>query len=436
MTEMTQLEIKNPKSTIRPSGFSFAEVMFAVIVLGIGFIMIAAVFPVAITQSKTTKEETTIASVAVQGAQILTQAGQWDAAPWTWWTSVSPTIPQDQPDRAGGTRPWADQAFPHTGYYRNLVPLPVLPTGTWTEESVLVRGQMIPISLRDMNPYVRKVAEMLRSSRINADDRRFGWVAFYRRDVTLSRNFNARANTACWKETPASYAQVVIIGVQSQGEGQPTFNDTVTEPANANSDVYQGNSGTLIAPNYNFTNLDPRPVRVQIVKRVNDVVGKLTVTALQNGDPFYDNTLPGGNATYKSFVNGIAPGCYLVIADDRIAGPTTGAGDAIDQGRLNGRLYRIGEYLGQNSSGEDEYNLSPDGDFDYDAGEDGSFAANNDNIYSLGIADPDSRSNVTFNTPAIGFIVGKPMINRADVSKGVAGGIMDISAYSTFIQVK
>jgi hypothetical protein len=42
----------------RQTGFNFSEVLFAVMILGIGFIMIAAIFPVALMQSKTTVEET------------------------------------------------------------------------------------------------------------------------------------------------------------------------------------------------------------------------------------------------------------------------------------------------------------------------------------------------------------------------------------------
>ncbi|MDQ3439620.1 MAG: hypothetical protein M3478_04660, partial [Planctomycetota bacterium] len=45
-------------------GYSFTEVMFAVVVLGIGFIMIAAMFPVAISQSQATAQESTAASIA------------------------------------------------------------------------------------------------------------------------------------------------------------------------------------------------------------------------------------------------------------------------------------------------------------------------------------------------------------------------------------
>ena len=61
-----QSQIANRKSKI--SGYSFTEVMFAVVVLGIGFIMIAAMFPVAISQSKLTQEETNAAAIACKWA--------------------------------------------------------------------------------------------------------------------------------------------------------------------------------------------------------------------------------------------------------------------------------------------------------------------------------------------------------------------------------
>lgn len=54
---------------LRPSsfsrrGFSFSELLFAVMILGIGFIMIAAIFPVGLTQSKANFDETHAAAVA------------------------------------------------------------------------------------------------------------------------------------------------------------------------------------------------------------------------------------------------------------------------------------------------------------------------------------------------------------------------------------
>ena len=55
----------------RRGGFSFAEVMFAVIILGIGFIMVAAIFPVAIQQTRLTVDESTAAGIARDAAALL-----------------------------------------------------------------------------------------------------------------------------------------------------------------------------------------------------------------------------------------------------------------------------------------------------------------------------------------------------------------------------
>lgn len=65
----------------RRRGYSFAEVLFAVAVLGIGFIMVAAIFPVAIQQTQAAMEETigTAAtrngSAYLQGTMYFTAAG-------------------------------------------------------------------------------------------------------------------------------------------------------------------------------------------------------------------------------------------------------------------------------------------------------------------------------------------------------------------------
>src|SRR5712671_6524381 len=83
--------VPRPSSLVPRSrrGFTFTEVMFAVILLGIGFIMLAGMFPVAIQQTQTNVEEST-ASTVVQGAaryleQTLTQE------------DVQPTIDPSRP---------------------------------------------------------------------------------------------------------------------------------------------------------------------------------------------------------------------------------------------------------------------------------------------------------------------------------------------------
>jgi hypothetical protein len=55
----------------RGAGFSFTEVLFAVMVLGIGFIMIAAMFPVVIGQTQTTLAETNGALLGRAGLAYL-----------------------------------------------------------------------------------------------------------------------------------------------------------------------------------------------------------------------------------------------------------------------------------------------------------------------------------------------------------------------------
>ena len=64
-----------PLSAIRypllRSGFSLPEVMFAIMIMGIGFIMVAAMFPVAIQQSKDNQDDTTAAEIAKSAVNTL-----------------------------------------------------------------------------------------------------------------------------------------------------------------------------------------------------------------------------------------------------------------------------------------------------------------------------------------------------------------------------
>jgi hypothetical protein len=66
--------MKYQQSTLR-RGFSFTEVMFAVILLGLGFIMVAAIFPVAIRQSQANLEDTAGVAVAKSAGAVVAQQG-------------------------------------------------------------------------------------------------------------------------------------------------------------------------------------------------------------------------------------------------------------------------------------------------------------------------------------------------------------------------
>src|SRR5437868_13783322 len=63
-------EPRTPNPLFR-RGFTFTEVMFAVILLGIGFIMLAGMFPVAIQQTQTNVEESTGAAIARAAAHYM-----------------------------------------------------------------------------------------------------------------------------------------------------------------------------------------------------------------------------------------------------------------------------------------------------------------------------------------------------------------------------
>src|SRR2546421_8551326 len=71
------------RSRVRQRGFSFAEVMFAVIILGVGFIMIAALFPVAIRQSKSTADETSAAAFARVATNDMSALASTARMPWS-----------------------------------------------------------------------------------------------------------------------------------------------------------------------------------------------------------------------------------------------------------------------------------------------------------------------------------------------------------------
>lgn len=72
------MHVPHPTTRLsRPRGFTLTEVMFAVILLGVGFIMLAAMFPVAIQQSKSNVDESQAATIARGMANVAQQLGQY-----------------------------------------------------------------------------------------------------------------------------------------------------------------------------------------------------------------------------------------------------------------------------------------------------------------------------------------------------------------------
>src|SRR5829696_3390380 len=85
------LDLRNLRPLFR-AGFTFTEVMFAVILLGIGFIMLAGMFPVAIQQTQTNVEESTGANVARAAAHYMEETLTEADVPPTGNLSATPPI--------------------------------------------------------------------------------------------------------------------------------------------------------------------------------------------------------------------------------------------------------------------------------------------------------------------------------------------------------
>jgi type II secretory pathway pseudopilin PulG len=139
------------------TGFTFIEVLFAVIILGIGFIMIAGIFPVAIQQTAVVSNET-------QGSLITRDA-----------------IRKIQ-DIADAPISTGTQNYP-----------PSTSATTYSLfQPTLVGG----------NPTVQafspNIMQALGSDCFYSSDRRFGWAGFYRRDSTTS-----------------PFAQIFIVALQN-----------------------------------------------------------------------------------------------------------------------------------------------------------------------------------------------------------------------------
>ena len=149
--------------------FSFAEVMFAVVILGVGFIMIAGLFPVAIRQSKSTVDETSAAAFARVAANDMTLMA-------------------------------TDTSLPMAG------------TGTASLQAI---GIPLRSSTGADTLQSTQLWESVRGNIISATDPRYAWVPFYFRGLDP---FN--------KKLP--YAQLILICVQATNK--PIFTDADVRP--------------------------------------------------------------------------------------------------------------------------------------------------------------------------------------------------------------
>lgn len=189
-------------------GFSFTELLFAVVILGIGFIMIAAIFPVAIQQSK----ESTDQVIASEFARSLTV----------------------QIERAA-----TSEMFPATGYgaanqVGQLVPIRTssgLPGGILASQTTIL-ARLTAADGVNSKPWID-----LHGFSINGSDPRYGAVVLYRRDGSP-----ADLTGASW----SPFVQLTVLVTQSRNR-----------PLYARDDAYAADGNVML-------NLQARPVTFSV----------------------------------------------------------------------------------------------------------------------------------------------------------------------------
>lgn len=226
-------------------GFTFTEILFAVILLGIGFIMLAGMFPVAIQQTTLAVDETSGDRLAKDAAAFIGQVCT---------RSLGNPNFDDLPDTGGGMVP--------------ITPFSPNPTGAAAP------------------PYISSAWRKISGQMISAQNPRFAWIPFYRRNVG------------------DGFAQLVIVVVRARNYASYGPNDLI--PVSKKG----------------LVTLQPREVQITDLSR-SSTGGPTTVTLLSLKD-VTPNDL--------SFVG---EGSYIVIR--RGTDNTPGAGQA-----AAGRVYRLG----------------------------------------------------------------------------------------------
>jgi hypothetical protein len=390
-----------PASSSRTArrGFSFTEILFAVMILGIGFIMVAAMFPVALQQTENSTSDTTAASIAREGVSFVNQVSQMQfisanqpaGAPNQLFGVLTPTMRYTANGR-NIYKLWQESNnpdniflsnFPMLGVPGSGSPLPssqVIPGDVWAldfsftqtnsplpdDQVSAVSGPPItgsPFLLRDI------VWKSAAQNMIQTGNSRFAWVAFYKRDMYESVNVAGTSSVSF-----APYAQVIVVALQSRNTDSFAYTDLTPSTGSLEPSLLTG--AMLIPPSSSTSS------------PTASVIGGIQLPGTQGG------------TSDRS-----ASGAFVIIAGDSL--PTNN----FYHGQLNGHVFRLGNRFndGTNNSWEfvPGFTLS---------------ASDIQTITNMG-----GSGSVSFNVYILGM--GRDL---NDATK-FAGPAMDVAVYSSFI---
>jgi type II secretory pathway pseudopilin PulG len=417
-------------------GFSFTEILFSVIILGIGFIMVAAIFPVAIQQGKVTTEEGTAAGVAREALSYLGQAG-----------ANSDSIPDSQ----GGP------LFPATGDGYSSAVNPPNPGLVFSLRDPQPSGALHPLDgaaapgnnplLPGMTISTDNLWNRLNLSLVVPSDQRYAFVGLYR------RNGNP-ADRRTW----SPFVQAWFIPVTARSRTVYSPGSVTGNPSTLGPDIYSAGGGTV--------NLQARLAKISI--DIDPTSGANYNAAAPPAYVLYNwsgTITPVGRYS----PNAIFENCYVIIANDQIAypAPSGSATASVNSGRITGHIYHVGlrrpdldtaittGAFANNSVVA--YDLSPNGSFTPDPGNNGYFdnpVGSVDDILTVGMAHKAGLTGAQFPftgyspygttsdtapvAPAGGYVAGPAdaYVIGTDIAPGAdPGQSQDISAFTTFIKV-
>ena len=253
-------------------------------ILGVGFIMLAAIFPVAIQQAQTSSDETVSASIAWNAITTIQEKLSDTDLPVT---ALSVTGPDSCPSLVRSFRdPQADQ-------------VPTLRGGrdaTYVDYVVGLNEKYTPRRLPTFSQRPDYLWNRIKGESVVVDDRRYAWGAFYRRHIVEALF-----------DSPSPYVHLIVVVARSRESSTYGIGD--------------------LDPASQLVNLQPRPVNFNL-------------TSDGNG-PIVDQVIrirPTGRGNHQA----VAEGAFLVIAHDelpyRAVGPQTGY--------LNASVFRIGNHIG------------------------------------------------------------------------------------------
>lgn len=388
--------------------FTFAEIMFAVMILGIGFILVAAMFPVAIRETQSTVEDLGGITEAHRGESIIQQLGP------TFAGTANTTTPG---------KPYAYVYSPANGSISS-------PLCTFFCSA----NATLP------TPY-----NLVKGNLINKQDPRFAWIPVaYQlspRPVDTANNpimLDANGNVVpAGDPKGVSYiiqdtAKVWLVAVEKRDPDNPTYTDTDRDARSNTAD----NPMVITTMDTRIGCFRPKQVYFKLVEGEDP-----------NGfGAVYPDTLvftsSSGTPTDEPAA---AEGAYVWVADDQVtAAINAGSGPngmyAYNPGDANGRYYRLGTHLPSDTYGQGVWELTPDNDMGIkkDPGTDGLYGTVDDGppqlenlpprIYDSAqpYANPSAYSSIP-GPAARGYMIGRALKDPTKVYNALTNPYIGIA---------